>query len=349
MLTLKISSLFTLLTLLFSMPLATSCHPAQSQSSKQGATSSAAAPELVNRQWQATLLAAIDSFPEKGGYYTGRRPNETFSTTTWQGLNNAFVLMESMSKPAFNPQAAQPSFCSSATYAVLVKALIMWDKENKISRQAWVNMKPYVGIKDAINTEGFGQDDGVGFWGRCNANGPSLAVLVAELDAGISFHAYRGAMTERNRERADETYLSDEEWRGLPFWRKLIPGDIVKIFWNNNETKGRDSGAIVGYNGVKGEDQEAGHSVIFMGYDAEGNFTYWSSNGPGEVPKEMGYGIGRCDKTRIQRIVVTRILRPERFDRVRDMAPTDVNQYLYDLNGKRHSTTDEILKMINAQ
>jgi hypothetical protein len=48
-------------------------------------------------------------------------------------------------------------------------------------------------------------------------------------------------------------------------------------------------------------------------------------------------------------VVFTRILHPERFDRVRDMAPTDINQYLYDLNGHRHSTTAQLLQAIGIK
>ncbi|MBQ3958991.1 MAG: hypothetical protein II677_00725 [Muribaculaceae bacterium] len=306
--------------------------------------------QQVNRQWQATLLAAIDSFPQFGGYYTGGKPTADYPTTAWQGLHNAFVMSATDSRPYFDCHKAQPSFCSIATYAVLVKALTMWDCKGKISRQAWRNMKPCVGIADELNTQGVGQDDGVGFWGRANANGPSMGVLIHELKAGFSMSAYRGAKSEKNREFAGERYMTDDEWRNDPIWSKMLPGDILKIFWDkNNREKPSDSGAIVGYNGVKGEDQEAGHSVIFTGFSPDGKVRYWSSNGPGKDPKTLGYKHAECDKTDIQRLVVTRILHPERFDNVRFMPITDVNQYLWDLNGVRHSTTAEVKAQIGEK
>ena len=80
------------------------------------------------------------------------------------------------------------------------------------------------------------------------------------------------------------------------------------------------------------------------GIDDEGFVTYWSSNGPGDNPAEMGYGMGRCDKTKIQRVVFTRITNPEKFDNVKKMPPKHTNQYIYDLNGKKHSTTKELKK-----
>ena len=243
-------------------------------------------------------------------------------------------------RPEMDLQLAQPSFCSSATYCALIKALLLWDKDHKISREAWLAMKPFVGIVDNMNPQGYYQSDGEGFWGRMNGNGPAVAVTIHELKAGYNFTAYRGAKTETCKETPDERYLTDEEWRNNPVWQQAVPGDFMKIFWNRDD----DSGAIIGDNGVKTDLQEHGHSVIFMGIDDEGFVTYWSSNGPGDNPAEMGYSIGRCDKTKIQRVVFTRITNPEKFDNAKKMPPKHTNQYIYDLNGKKHSTTKELKK-----
>ena len=216
----------------------------------------------------------------------------------------------------------------------------MWDKEHKISREAWLSMKPFVGSVDNMNPQGYYQSDGEGFWGRMNGNGPAVAVTIHELKAGFNFTAYRGAKTVACKESPDERYLSDDEWRNHPIWTQAVPGDFMKIFWNRDD----DSGAIIGDNGVKSDLQEHGHSVIFMGIDDEGFVTYWSSNGPGDNPAEMGYSIGRCDKTKIQRVVFTRITNPEKFDNAKKMPPKHTNQYIYDLNGKKHSTTKELKK-----
>ena len=303
----------------------------------------ATAGDTVNKAWQRAVLAAIDSFPERGGYYTGSRPNGLFATTAWRGLHEAYQMDEDDERPRFDPVLAQPSFCSSATYGVLIKALLLWDVKHQITRVAWINMKPRVGIADALNPDGLYQDDGVGCWGRANANGPGVGVLVRELGAGYSFTAYRGAMSERNRETPSEQYLSDQAWCASDVWQRAVPGDLMKIFWNRNLGLGSDSGAIIGCNGDRDADQEAGHSVVFMGCQGD-TVTYWSSNGPGKHPEQMGYSIGHCHKNDIQRVVFTRITRPERFDNAKKMAPTDVNAYLSDLNGKRHSTTAEMLQ-----
>lgn len=301
---------------------------------------SAATDIKVNKEWQQCVLAAIDSFPQKGGYYTGARPNDTFKKTAWKGLHQAYQMTLADPRPNFHQELAQPSFCSSATYAALIKALLLWDTKGVISRQAWLFMKPFVGIVDNMNEKGFYQSDGQGFWGMMNGNGPAVAVLFHQLKVGFNFTAFRGAKTEVCKETPDERYLSDDEWRNHPVWQQAVPGDFMKIFWNRDD----DSGAIIGDNGVKGDLQEHGHSVIFMGVDNEGYVTYWSSNGPGENPAEMGYGMGRCDKTKIQRVVFSRILYPEKFDNVKKLLPKDINQYIYDLNGKKHSTTKELKK-----
>lgn len=306
------------------------------------------ARDKLNEEWQRAILAAVDSFPQRGGYYTGGNPNAVFSKTTTQGLHDAFKMGLNDSRPTFDPQQAQPSFCSSATYAVLIKALLLWDGKNVIRREAWVNMKPYVGIKDELNPEGIGQNDGVGFWGRANANGPGLGVLVAELGAGYNFTAYRGAKSNRNKETPHEVYMTNEQWCSQGVWQQAQPGDLMKIFWDRNESRGRDSGAIIGCNDDKDADQEAGHSVIFMGCDGD-TISYWSSNGPGKNPESLGYSMGHCHKTAIQRVVFTRITNPEKFNNACRISPTSVNQYLYDLNGSRHSNTRELKKQLKIK
>ena len=300
----------------------------------------AANDNKVNEQWQQCVLEAVDAFPHNGGYYTGARPNDTFKKTAWKGLHQAYKMTLADQRPEMDLQLAQPSFCSSATYCALIKALLLWDKDHKISREAWLAMKPFVGIVDNMNPQGYYQSDGEGFWGRMNGNGPAVAVTIHELKAGYNFTAYRGAKTEACKETPDERYISDEEWRNNPVWQQAVPGDFMKIFWNRDD----DSGAIIGDNGVKTDLQEHGHSVIFMGIDDEGFVTYWSSNGPGDNPAEMGYSIGRCDKTKIQRVVFTRITNPEKSDNATKMPPKHTNQYIYDLNGKKHSTTKELKK-----
>lgn len=300
----------------------------------------------VNEEWQQAIIAAIDSFPENGGYYTGRNSTKDFPRTAWRAMNEAFGMRPSDMAPTLDVKKAQPSFCSSATYLAFLKGLKIWDEGNEenISNLSWFYLKPYCGVTDLINNQGYNQDDGEGFWGMANANGPGMAVLVKENDAGFSFTGYRGAKTEKYRENEDEVYMSDEQWRNDPVWSYARKGDFMKIFWNRNETDNSDSGAIIGVNNNPSDEQEHGHSVIFLGYDDSGNVIYWSSNGPGSNPKEMGYGVATCDKLRIQRVVFTRITKPEKFANIKKSKANKVHKWLSSLAGEHHGTTKELKK-----
>ena len=57
----------------------------------------------------------------------------------------------------------------------------------------------------------------------------------------------------------------------------------------------------------------------------------------------------RCPRSHVQRVVVTHITRPDRFDNARQMPPDSENRFLSDLNGRRHATTAEMLRQIGAE
>ncbi|MGN0213751.1 MAG: hypothetical protein ACI4AH_02950 [Muribaculaceae bacterium] len=298
----------------------------------------------VNESWQKAIIAAIDSFPENGGYYTGRKATADFPKSAWRAMNEAFNMQLADQRPNFQAKKACPSFCSMATYAALLQAIIIWDQKGEVSRASWFNLKPLVGITDNVNQNGVNQSDGQGCWGRANANGPGIAVLVNDLKTGFSFTGFRGAKTDALKETKGEQYLSDEEWCNDPVWAKAVPGDFMKIFWDRNASKGSDSGAVIGVNANKSDEQEHGHSVIFLGYDENGDVKYWSSNGPTDTPKNAGYGIATCPRTAIQRVVFTRITNPENFDNAKKIMFNNTHKWLKSLNGEQHGTTAELKK-----
>lgn len=162
------------------------------------------------------------------------------------------------------------------------------------------------------------------------------------MNAGYNLTAYRGAKDAKHKETLNEEYLSDEDWSNNPIWAKAVPGDLMKIFWDRNNSDNSDSGAIIGCNADKSDDQEHGHSVIFLGYTTDGKVRYWSSNGPGKEPVKNGYSIATCDKNRIQRVVFTRITNPENFNNAIKIEPTNTNKWLKDLDGNHHATTKEL-------
>ncbi|MGM9803950.1 MAG: hypothetical protein ACI308_07220 [Muribaculaceae bacterium] len=307
-------------------------------------TTAQAKNDKVNQTWQNAVLQAVEQFPQGGGYYTGRKATADFPKSAWRAMNEAFNMKLADQRPDFKPERATPSFCSMATYAALIQALVIWDKEGAISRNAWFNIKPLVGITDGVNQNGVNQSDGMGCWGRANANGPGIAVLVNDLKAGFSFTAYRGAKSQELKESSNEQYLTSEQWNNHEVWSQAKPGDFMKIFWDRNESHGSDSGAVIGVDGNTNAPQEHGHSVIFLGYTPEGEVKYWSSNGPTDNPTQAGYSIATCPKDKIQRVVFTRIINPENFNNAKKLAFNNTHKWLKALNGERHGTTAELKK-----
>lgn len=120
------------------------------------------------------LLESISQFEDGGGYDTSYERSPGFSQSVWEGIQRAFVLNPD-GIPTLNPSAARPSFCSSACYLALMNALCIWDDgKGRISPAAWTNLKPYVLRKGGAWSY---QDDGMGCWGRANANGPGFALF----------------------------------------------------------------------------------------------------------------------------------------------------------------------------
>lgn len=310
-----------------------------------GPTSAKGDKYEVNEQWQSCVLAAVEAFPEGGGYYTGRRTNEYFAKTAWRVLNEAYEMHPSDMQPVVAADKAAPSFSSMAVYLAMIKALTAWDTDYKVSREAWYWLKPYCGIVDMMNPKGYNQADGEGCWGRVLANGPGVAVLFNDLKVGLSFTAYRGAKSEKNRENSKEKYATDQEWADNEVWEHAIPGDFMKIFWNRNETDGSDSGAIIGVTRDQGEDQEVSHNAIFLGYADNGDVIYWSSSpADGDDPRTGGYGKSSCPRTAIQRVVFSRVTKPENFDKASKYTPlVKVSEWLKSLRDS-HSTTKELIK-----
>jgi len=92
-----------------------------------------------------------------------------------------------------NPSVARTTYCSGATYMVFVRAI-----QSLLPQSAFAG-----GLAEALAVNG--QPDGVGVWGRWNANGPGTACLFHELGLGHNFTSFAAAR----------------------------PGDFMKIFWTN--------------------------------------------------------------------------------------------------------------------
>lgn len=156
-------------------------------------------PEL-GASWPGLMDKAMQRLEAGGGY-----------ACTGQALANfisAFRLDQGGTL-IITPDKARPSFCSSAVYSALLIALHMWDAEHErpvLTGKAWQALLP--GRKA----------DGCGPWGYANANGPGMALLIHELQAGHNFTQ----------------------------WSQAQPGDIMKLWWTE-AIGGRERGHITIY------------------------------------------------------------------------------------------------------
>jgi hypothetical protein len=146
------------------------------------------------------ILALLNSMPVGGGY--------SATTTATRDLQSAVRARGGILQ--VNPSVARTTYCSGATYIVFVRAI------QSILPQSAVTG----GLADALAVNG--QPDGIGVWGRWNANGPGTACLFHELGLGHSFTSFEAAR----------------------------PGDFMKIFWTNAVGK-REHGHSVIYLGTE--------------------------------------------------------------------------------------------------
>ena len=223
------------------------CSPAAlSAGSSAAARPSAGQPEN-EAAWYRSVRSGLSRFKDGGGYKANRQALEAL-------VQKACRWDAKAGKPVFLIQEARPSFCSSACYLLLLKALETWDSGRSgpvISERAWLALMPRIG-----------QHDGDGPWGWANANGPGFAVLVHSLGAGVNFED----------------------------WGQARPGDFMKIFWTDHIGR-----------------RESGHLTVLV-KDGGDEVTFWSSNVPD------GYGARTVPKSKIKRVIFTRITRPERFN-----------------------------------
>ena len=132
-------------------------------------------------------------------------------------------------KLLLSAEAPSPSYCSGATYLVFLKVL------ERLREKGDLPLDDSVLSKLAVR----GQGDGVGVWGRWNANGPGTARLFHELDLGRNFVDFDSAK----------------------------PGDFMKIFWTQ-EIGAAEHGHSVIFLGSDGP----GGSVRFWSSNIPGGY-----------------------------------------------------------------------------
>ncbi len=165
--------------------------------------------DVVTIPQNEPVIRAIERMPRGGGYSTRPRAHHALSHSIRPGRRGALDL---------HPRKARPSYCSGATYHVLLGVV-----QEAIDAGS-LELSP----SEVQSLLVQGQGDGVGVWGRWNANGPGAAKLVKDLGMGINFESYA----------------------------KARPGDFMKIFWSNQIGR-YEHGHLVVYLGtyqLKGEE-----------------------------------------------------------------------------------------------
>ena len=163
---------------------------------------------LYGRDPNYVIVSLLKSMPIGGGYLaTDAATRELQSAVQVRG-----------GRLQVNPAAARTTYCSGATYLVFVRAIQLMVRESTLAGA----LAETLAIK--------GQPDGVGIWGRWNANGPGTACLFNELGLGRNFTSFEAAR----------------------------PGDFMKIFWTNAVGR-REHGHSVIY---LGREQQNGVEMI---------------------------------------------------------------------------------------
>jgi hypothetical protein len=155
--------------------------------------------------FNSKILTALKSMPTGGGY-DGSDATKNLLHGACPMLNDGRILVDA--------NRAKPSFCSGATYLVLLKAM---DDDGE-------EMRPEID-----------QKDGHGVFGRWNSNGPGAAKLVADLGAGKNFTSWEEARpgdflkiwwTDEigGRERGHHVVYLGHHAETVRFWSSNQPG-----------------------------------------------------------------------------------------------------------------------------
>jgi hypothetical protein len=172
----------------------------------------------------SVILSLLPSMPVGGGY----------STTTTATRDLQAAVQTRGSKLVVDPSAARSTYCAGATYIVFVRALQALLPDSIFSG----NVASAFAIR--------GQPDGIGVWGRWNANGPGTACLFKELGLGRNFTSFdearagdfmkifwSGAVGAREHGHS-VIYLGREQRNGLEMIR----------FWSSNQPNGYGEKAV---------------------------------------------------------------------------------------------------------
>ena len=155
------------------------------------------------------ILAQVHAMPQGGKYAANHVATMRLQSAAHLESGKFCVL----------PDAASPSYCSGATYLVFLKTIEALRNEGRL------DMEPAALSALLIHS----QPDGVGIWGRWNANGPGTARLFQETGLGHNFDDFSQARS----------------------------GDFMKIFWSREVGKLEHGHSVIflGIENVSGVEQ----------------------------------------------------------------------------------------------
>ena len=251
---------------------------------------------LATPNYNQIMLEVLREMPSDGGYDT--------SPSTLKKLEGALTFNNDQQKESLriHMENASPSFCSGATYLVMIKLLTRLQNEKQIQLSSEV-------LKELLI---HGQGDGVGIWGRWNANGPGTARLFFELGLGRNFSMNKIAEAQ--------------------------PGDFLKIFWTE-EIGAQERGHSVVFTGLRKEGEQQ-------------LLCFWSSNKPTNKKTSGGMGEKCVDLKTIRHAIFSRLEKPERFihaPRLLGMNSSSyTDEYLKSMLVKK-TTFDEVCRKVGCQ
>jgi len=164
------------------------------------------------------IIQAIGEMPKGGGYSVRK--------DAFNALQNSLAVDE-RGKLQIKSAQATPTFCTAATYLVLLRAMQLYgvEPDEQLSRQL-------VDVK---------QPDGTGIWGRWNSNGPGAARLLQQCAAGTSFiDRGKAGMGDFVKIFWNEHIGKKERGHLVVFikWVKMPDGKPGMRFWSGNIPKG---------------------------------------------------------------------------------------------------------------
>jgi hypothetical protein len=211
----------------------------------------------LSAPYNGVILETTQKMPRGGDYRASSESIEKLEAAIREEGNHLGI----------NSAIAKPSFCSSATYLVFVSAL------EELNSQGKIKFEPGV----AENLLVSGQHDGVGVWGRWNANGPGTARLFKEVRLGENFTSIEQAQ----------------------------PGDFLKIFWNDQIGSKEFGHSVV----FLGHDRNASGVDVVRYWSSNKKGGY----GPAEVPQSKIKRMLFSRLTHPERINSIRELRPDDY------------------------------------